>query len=302
MRPIHFLLAILVPASWGLGLALGKIGLDEFPPLLLMCFRFAMTAVALVWFVRIPRGALWKLCIIAVLGCTIQYGLTYTGLQYLDAATAAVVIYLEVPFGVLTAWLLLKEPVGWRRSIGIATAFGGLVILQGAPSIQANPVAALMVATGAATWAVGQVLVKRLGDLGGGFVTIAWLGLFAAPQLLVASLIFEDGQWRAITDATWVGWSTIIYMGLIMTVGGYGLWYHLLGIYRVNQVMPFLLLIPFATALSGFVLLGEVPSLITVLGGTVIMAGVAIILIEPGAFRRRASATGNVVEEKAATH
>ncbi len=296
MRPVHFLIAMLVPASWGLGLTLGKVGLDEFPPLLLMSFRFAMTAVALVWFVRIPRGALWKLCVIAVLGCTIQYGMTYSGLQYLDVATAALVIHLEVPFGVLTAWLLLKERVGWRRSIGIAIAFGGLVIIHGAPSVQANPIPALMVATGAATWAVGQVLVKRLGDLGGGFVTIAWLAMFAAPQLLVASLIFESGQWQAIANSTWIGWSTIVYMGLIMTAGGYGLWYHLLGIYRVNQVMPFLLLIPIATALSGIVLLGEIPSLITVLGGTVIMAGVAVILVEPSAWRRRAP-----VEEKAAT-
>jgi O-acetylserine/cysteine efflux transporter len=287
VRPVHFLIAMLVPASWGLGLTLGKVGLDEFPPLLLMSFRFAMTAVALVWFVRIPRGALLKLCGIAVLGCTIQYGMTYTGLVHLDVATAALVIHLEVPFGVLSAWLILKERVGWRRLIGIAIAFCGLIVIYGAPNVQANPIPALMVATGACTWAVGQVLVKRLGDLGGGFVTVAWLAMFAAPQLLVASLIFEGNQWQAVTNATWVGWSTIVYMGLIMTAGGYGLWYHLLGIYRVNQVMPFLLLIPIATAISGIVLLGEIPSLITILGGAVIMAGVAVILVEPSAWRRK---------------
>jgi O-acetylserine/cysteine efflux transporter len=287
VRPVHFLIAMLVPASWGLGLTLGKVGLDEFPPLLLMSFRFAITAVALVWFVRIPRGALLKLCGIAVLGCTIQYGMTYTGLVHLDVATAALVIHLEVPFGVLSAWLILKERVGWRRLIGIAIAFCGLIVIYGAPNVQANPIPALMVATGACTWAIGQVLVKRLGDLGGGFVTVAWLAMFAAPQLLVASLIFEGDQWQAVTNATWVGWSTIVYMGLIMTAGGYGLWYHLLGIYRVNQVMPFLLLIPIATAISGIVLLGEIPSLITVLGGGVIMAGVAVILVEPSAWRRK---------------
>ena len=287
MRPVHFLLAILVPASWGLGLTIGKIGLDEMPPLLLMSFRFAMTAVALVWFVRMPRGMLLKLCGIAVLGCTIQYGFTYTGLKDLDVATAALIIHLEVPFGVVTAWLLLRERVGWRRSLGIVIAFCGLIVMYGAPSIQANPIAALMVATGASTWAVGQVLVKKLGNLGGGFVTIAWLAMFAAPQLLVASLLFEHGQWTAITNATWVGWSTIVYMGLIMTAGGYGLWYHLLGIYRVNQMMPFLLLIPIATILSGIVLLHEIPSWIVLLGGAIIMLGVAVILVEPGAWRRR---------------
>ncbi len=289
---------MLVPASWGLGLTLGKIGLEEMPPLLLMSFRFAMTAVALVWFVHIPRGALLKLCGIAVLGCTIQYGLTFTGLRDLDVATAVLIIHLEVPFGVLMAWLLLKERVGWRRAIGIAIAFGGLVVIHGAPSVQANPIPALMVVGGALTWAIGQVLIKQLGSLGGGFVTIAWLAMFAAPQLLLASLLVEDGQWQAIANATWVGWGTIVYMGLIMTAGGYALWYHLLGIYRVNQVMPFLLLIPIASILSGIVLLGEIPSLIVVLGGAVIMVGVAFIVIEPSAWRRSAP---QPAEERAAT-
>lgn len=291
-------MAMLVPASWGLGLTLGKIGLEEMPPLLLMSFRFAMTAVALVWFVHIPRGALLKLCGIAVLGCTIQYGLTFTGLRDLDVATAVLIIHLEVPFGVLMAWLLLKERVGWRRAIGIAIAFGGLVVIHGAPSVQANPIPALMVVGGALTWAIGQVLIKQLGSLGGGFVTIAWLAMFAAPQLLLASLLVEDGQWQAIANATWVGWGTIVYMGLIMTAGGYALWYHLLGIYRVNQVMPFLLLIPIASILSGIVLLGEIPSLIVVLGGAVIMVGVAFIVIEPSAWRRSAP---QPAEERAAT-
>jgi O-acetylserine/cysteine efflux transporter len=292
VRPIHFLLAMLVPASWGLGLTIGKLGLGEMPPLLLMSFRFGVTALALVWFVRIPRGVLLKLCCIAVLGCTLQYGLTFTGMKSLDVATTTLIIHLEVPFGVVAAALLLKERVGWRRAIGIAIAFGGLVVMYGAPSVQANTVPALMVVGGALTWAIGQVLIKQVGNLGG-FVTIAWLAVFAAPQLLLASLLVEDGQWQAIREATWVSWGAIFYMGVIMTAGGYALWYHLLGLYRVNQVMPFLLLIPIASILSAMALLGEIPPKIVVLGGLIIMIGVAAIVIEPSAWRRR--------EEKAAS-
>ncbi|MEX1108673.1 MAG: EamA family transporter [Dongiaceae bacterium] len=285
MRPIHFLLAMLVPASWGLGLTVGKAGLAEMPPLLLMSFRFGVTALALVWFVRIPRGALLKLCGIAVFGCTLQYGLTFTGMKFLDVATTTLVIHLEVPFGVIAAALLLKERIGWRRALGIAIAFGGLVVMYGAPSIQANPIPALMVVGGALTWAIGQVLIKKVGNLGG-FVTIAWLAKFAAPQLFVASLLIENGQWQAVRDATWVGWSAILYMGVIMTAGAYALWYHLLGLYRVNQVMPFLLLIPIASILSAMLMLGEIPPKIVLLGGAIIMVGVAAIVIEPSAWRR----------------
>jgi len=287
LRPVHFLLAMLVPASWGLGITFGKAGLAEIPPMLLMSFRFALTALALVWFVRIPRGSLVRLFLIAIVSCALQYGLTFTGLRDLDVATAVLIIHLEVPFGVLTAALLLKEKVGWRRAIGIAIAFGGLVVIHGAPSVQNNLLPVLLVMGGALTWAIGQVLIKQLGSLGG-FTTIAWLAVFAAPQLFLGSLLVEDGQWEAVQNATWVGWGSVIYMGLIMTAGGYALWYHLLGLYRVNQVIPFLLLIPVASILGGMVFLAEYPSRLVLLGGAVIMIGVATIVIEPDAWRKRA--------------
>jgi O-acetylserine/cysteine efflux transporter len=298
VRPIHFLMALLVPTTWGLGLTFGKAGLEEIPPLLLMSFRFAVTALALVWFVPMPQAKLLvKLCCIAVLGCTIQYGLTFTGLRDLDVATAVLIIHLEVPFGVLVAWLLLKERIGWRRALGIAIAFGGLVVIHGAPSVQANPVPALMIVGGAFTWAIGQVLIKKLGNMGGGFVTIAWLAVFAAPQLFLASLVVEDGQWEAVRDATWVAWAAVFYMGLVMTAGGYAIWYHLLDKYRVNQVMPFLLLIPVASILGEIAFLNEFPSEIVLIGGAIIMIGVACIVIEPGAWRQRTPQPAN---EKAA--
>jgi len=287
LRPVHFLLAMLVPASWGLGITFGKAGLAEIPPMLLMSFRFALTALALVWFVRIPRGSLVRLFLIAIVSCALQYGLTFTGLRDLDVATAVLIIHLEVPFGVLTAALLLKEKVGWRRAIGIAIAFGGLVVIHGAPSVQNNLLPVLLVMGGALTWAIGQVLIKQLGSLGG-FTTIAWLAVFAAPQLFLGSLLVEDGQWEAVQNATWVGWGSVIYMGLIMTAGGYALWYHLLGLYRVNQVIPFLLLIPVASILGGMVCRAEYPSRLVLLGGAVIMIGVATIVIEPDAWRKRA--------------
>ncbi len=156
-----------------------------------------------------------------------------------------------------------------------------------------------MVVGGALTWAIGQVLIKQVGNLGG-FVTIAWLAVFATPQLFVASLLVEDGQWDAIRHATWMSWGAILYMGVIMTAGAYALWYHLLGMYRVNQVMPFLLLIPIASILSAMILLGEVPPHLVLIGGAIIMVGVAAIVIEPGAWRRRAA--DKTVTEKAATH
>ncbi len=62
-----------------------------------------------------------------------------------------------------------------------------------------------------------------------------------------------------------------------MTALGYGIWYHLLGKYSVNQVMPFLLLLPVVTVLGGVALLGENLTLRIMVGGAMAIIGVAII-------------------------
>jgi O-acetylserine/cysteine efflux transporter len=66
-----------------------------------------------------------------------------------------------------------------------------------------------------------------------------------------------------------------------MTTVGYGIWYHILKKYNVNQVMPFLLLMPVSSIIGAVLFLGERPNLITITGGTTIIVGVAIIVF-PG--------------------
>ncbi len=73
-----------------------------------------------------------------------------------------------------------------------------------------------------------------------------------------------------------------------MTALGYGIWYRLLGRHDINQVMPFLLLLP-VTAVSGAVLfLGETLTAHTVAGGALAIGGVAIINFWPAGSGGRA--------------
>lgn len=81
-------------------------------------------------------------------------------------------------------------------------------------------------------------MIKKLGDIGG-FRLISGVALFAAPQLFVASFIFERDQIAQIETASIGSWAAVAYLGLIMTALGYALWYRLLGRYSVNQVMLF---------------------------------------------------------------
>ena len=65
-----------------------------------------------------------------------------------------------------------------------------------------------------------------------------------------------------------------------LTALGYGIWYHLLGRYPINQVAPFLLLLPVTSVIGSVVVLGETLSLPVAIGGAVVVAGVAFIVLE----------------------
>lgn len=282
MKPLDILLAISVPLIWGLGFTLAKVAFvyDDFPPILLMAFRFALTALLLVWFVKPPWGLLNRIFWISLISATIQYSLTFSGLDGLDASLAIIIIQLEAPFLALLAAIFLKDILGIRRTIGMALAFSGVILIAGQPRLQGDLLPILLVVGGALTWASGQIMIKGLGGKVGGFTLIAWVAVFATPQLFFSSFLFEDGQWEAIQNVGWIGWSVVVYMGLIMTALGYAIWYRLLGIYNVTQVMPFLLLLPVMSIAGSMLFLGERLSVMEIIGSAVVICGVAIITIQ----------------------
>jgi O-acetylserine/cysteine efflux transporter len=288
MQPVHILMAISIPIIWGLGFTFSKAALSEFPPLMLMGFRFCLTALILVWFVPFPRGEMTRVVQIALIGSVLQYGLTFTGLTYLDASTAILLVQLEVPFGVLMAWLVYREQVGWVKVAGIVIAFVGVLLIAGSPSVDGKWFAVALVISGAFVWAIAQVMVKSLKKTEG-FGLIAWLAMVAGPLMLVASLVIEDGQMEALVNATWIGWGTVVYLAVAMTAIGYGTFYKLLARFPVSMVMPYLLLLPVVGVAGSVLILGETLTPRVALGGVVVIAGVAMIELF-GHRRRRADA------------
>lgn len=286
MTKRHLLMALAVPIIWGMGLVFAKAAIGHFPPILLTAFRFAVTALALVWFVKPPWPLMRPIIAISFVSAAIQYSLTFTGLKYLDASITVLIIQLEVPILVLLGALLLRERPGLQKLLGIALSVCGVILITGDPSLGDDYLAIVMVLGGVLTWALGQVMVRKLGNVGS-FTLIAWVAVFATPQLFLASWLFETDQIRLIREADWVVWGTVVYLGLVMTALGYGIWYHLLGNYPVSQAGPFLLLIPVTTVAGGVLFLGETLTLMVALGGGVVIAGVAVIMFE----RRRPAPT-----------
>ena len=285
MRFVDIILAISVAVIWGFGFTLAKVAfvLSDFPPILLIAFRFALTTLVLLWFVKPPFGFMRRIFWISVVSATVQYALTFTGLDGLNASTAIIVVQLEFPFMVIMAAVVFKDRLSWSQIAGIALAIMGIVMIAGQPQLQDDILPVFLVIGGAFTWAVGQIMIKKLGGQVGGFTLIAWVAAFATPQLFFASWLFEEGQVQAIRTMNWIGWAVVVYLGLVMTALGYSIWYHLLGKFRISQIGPFLLLLPVTSIAGSVLLLDEQLSTIDFVGTIIVIFSVWIIT-------RRASA------------
>ena len=261
MNSKQILLALIVPITWGLGFTLAKIGMEQFSALLIMSIRFGIAGLVLVWFTKPPWGHMREIFVVALIGSTIQYGLTYNGLKGIDASTAAILVQLEGPILALMGTILLKEKLGLTRALGMGFAFLGVFIIAGEPRLDGHIDSVILLVAGSTVWAVAQIMISRLKGLSG-ITILAWVAIMATPQMLIASLIIEDGQWQAITSASLVDWSIIFYLAFIMTVVGYSVWYHLLSSVDVSKVSPFLMLLPITSIIAGMILLDEKLTLI----------------------------------------
>ena len=272
------LIAISVPILLGFGFVIAKPAMEYFPPYLLMGMRFTIPALILVWWFPIPKGLFLDLFKVSFIGNTLQYGLTYNGLNIIDASSAVLLIQLEVPFGILIAFFLLKEIPSIKNIIGLVIAFFGVFILTGAPNLEGKYFGVLLTLSGAFTWSLGAVMAKPLSKKIGAFALMTWLAVFSGPMLILISVIVNGNPIQYILIANFNSWLTVLYLGFFMQPVAYGAWYYVLSKYPVNKVMPVLLLLPITGLITAIFLLGEDPPKQVFLGGTVIVLGVGMIL------------------------
>ncbi len=268
--------AMTIVLIWALNFIVGKIGVEQLPPLLLMSLRFALVAALLAAYLK-PLGDRWReIVALSVLLGGLHFGLMFAGLRGIDAGPAAIAIQLTVPFSALLALLFYRERLGVWQLAGMLVAFVGVYLLAGDPARVPSLPPFLMVVGAAFAWALANVLIKRLGRINP-FTLNAWVALLAFPQLLLASLLLEEGQAAALRSADWRAWGAVVYMAIGASIIAYGLWYHLIGKHAMNSVVPLTLLSPVLAVGLAVPLLGETLTGNVLIGGSVTLAGVAMI-------------------------
>ena len=272
-------IASLVPIFLGFGFVIAKPAMDDFPPILLMGLRFTFAASILIWWFPIPKGYLIKIFIASLVANTIQYSVTYSGLNLIDASAAVLLVQTEVPFGVLFAYFMLKEKPTIRSLIGILVAFIGVYILTGSPSLDDKFLGIFLTILGSGIWAFGQVLVKPLSKNLNPLTLVAWLALFSGPILILLSNIFDGNSITYLKSANMESWIIAIYLGFFMQPITYGCFYYVLKSNPLYKVLPIVTMgIPLTGLLAAIILLKEDPTTELYIGGFIILLGVILIV------------------------
>ncbi len=286
------LLAALVATIWGVNFVVIDWGMAGVPPLLFVAIRFTAVILPAVLLVPRPRAS-WR-TVVAV-GCFMslgQFGFLYLAMDAgLPPGLAALVLQAQVVLTIVIAAGVLGERPTARQVLGVAVATVGLVVVGLGRGGDVPALALALCLLGALSWAIGNVVSRSAGVVGGLSITV-WSALVVpVPALLLALAV--DGVGGVSAGLAAFGWeaalSTLYTAGLASLVG-YAVFNSLLGRNASADVVPWVLLAPVVAMVSAWLLLGERPGAGETLGGALLVLGVLVAL--RGRARRPARGAG----------
>lgn len=282
MRPRDIFAAALVSAIWGLAFVATKIGLESFSASQLTVLRFLIACMPVL---LVPRPQIpWAL--LTIIGLTLFTGqfllLFFAFKAGIAAGLASVTQQTQAFFTVMLAAVFLREIPTMRQTVGMITAFAGLVLIGLTVGVDLPVLALILTLASAFSWAIGNVLIKRVGDVRM-FPLMVWLSLVPPLPALLVSLTFDRDQSfvDALAGASWTSIAAAIYLGAIATVLAYVIWGNLLNRYSAAMVTPFALIAPCVGVVASSLAFGEVFGSVRNGGMALILVGLAIILL-PG--------------------
>lgn len=279
--PLYAILAaVVVSFCWGANFSASKFAMEYFPPFLSILIRFALLSVLLFPFVvrrKIPP--LREMLVLSLLYISLHFALIFFAVYMgLSLTSTIIATQLGVPFSCMLAAIFLKDHLGPWRTFGLGLSFLGIILIAGTPDVSQHSLAFIIALIGALGWAFANIHMKRMQSTHV-IDVLFWPGVFALPQMLVLTLLFEDAQLQALAQAEWSAWVGVGYSALFSSLVGYGLWTWLLARYPMSQVVPYSLLVPlFGIACSMF-FFHERLTVELLIGAVMTVAGVGIITL-----------------------
>ena len=223
---------------------------------------------------------LWPLHLARAALFAFGFSLFYAAFPFMGLAEVTTIFFSAPLMTALLAAIFLNETIGRHRIGALLIGFVGVLIAMN-PTGDAFQRVAILPLLCALTYAISQVIARRIGDrdttLTTGLLTIAFAGVFIVPLGYVVNLFLEIGpnfhhlRW----DWQLPAWERVHLLILLGSIGMVG--YMLLS--RAYQIAPASLIapfdytyLPFATAMA-YVVWAEVPAVNTLIGMALIVGG-----------------------------
>jgi drug/metabolite transporter (DMT)-like permease len=271
---------------WGSGFIALKVGLSYFPPLLFAAIAYSSTAL-LLFPAIVARYDRWRPTTAAGWGSTAAIALfmvflyntfLYVGQRGTTGAISSIIVSLvPILVAVFAVALLPDEEIGAREVLGVVLGLlGVLVIVQPSPgNVDAQSISELLILLAAASTALAAVLVQRFAAAEPFPLLVVWgtalgsVGLYAVGALLGETI-------TAAAVASVRPLASLFYLVVFVYAIGYLIYFRLLARFGAFEVSLVSYASPIATALVGWIVLEDRPSLAAGLGFLVILASFVV--------------------------
>ncbi len=258
----------------------GGLGADGYGPGELALLRFCTAAAALALYgratrMRLPaRADLPGIGLAGLLGISIYHVALNFGEVSVQAGAASLLISAAPVFTALLSALFLHERLtrlGWS---GILLAFAGvaLIAVSGGGGLHFTP-GALLILLAAVVAAAFSILSKRTLRR----YTALEFTSYAIWAGTLPMFIFLPGLLRQVRVAAPPATLAVVYLGIFPAAIAYVLWNYALPRMPASLLSSFLYLSPVIASFIAWVWLGEVPALLTILGGGSAILGVVLV-------------------------
>lgn len=275
-------------ALWGVSFVATKAVLREVSPITLIFSRFALGVLVLfliLWFKRervIPPRDAWRmLALMGFVGIFVHQMLQVHGLTLTTAIRTGWLIGLIPIWSAVLSAVVLGESFGRRKIAGFLLGAVGAVLVITRGELSSRMLALpstrgdLLILASTVNWAIytnlGRDILKRLGS------TRATAAAMLVGWAMLIPLFVNAAGWQDYRSLSPSGLLAIAFLGVGCSGLGYLFWYMALERIEASQVSAFLYLEPLVTLAAAVALLGEPVFVSTVIGGALVLVGVATV-------------------------
>ncbi|MFC6991695.1 DMT family transporter [Haladaptatus sp. GCM10025707] len=246
----------------------------------MLVFRFVI-ATAVAWAYLLTTGSLRPLrgrnllvgLGLGALGYATMSGLYFLGLEFMSAGLVAIILYTYPAFVVLLSVAFLDERVTWKTILALGLALGGVALITGANPANADPVGVGILLFAALVYA-SYITVSRatLAD-----VESSTLTAHVMPAAGVSLAVLGTMQGTLSVPSGVTEWSIIVGLGLVATALPIFTFFAGLSRIQASRASIVSTVEPVFTVALGALLLDEVVTLTTVVGGAIVLSGVILL-------------------------